>query len=491
MQSGGLFPQILIEHAERKATGLLEIEAEGIRTGIFLHRGEPVFADRGRIGDTLGRMLVRMGRLDEEQYRRAIDVMTERIVDNESIRLGEVLIELGYVGPEEIFDALRQQVRRKILACFEWDELSWVFKEGESYLENVTKFRCGIDDLIVEGVTEHFDAGRTARFFATSLGRYPSLMRAPADVASRFRFGGPELRFMTALDGKKSLHTLLASSGHAETAHRVLLTSHFAGVLDLKSQAHVSIPPPASEPPPPPATVSEPPAGPTSKREREIINEYIRVTGGRDEDVLGLAPDASPEDVERAFQERSAAFAPEATSDLGQGTWKDRAGEVFSSMRRARDRIMEKMNQDISFRAPPSPEKRERVSAEKTFQLGRRYLDRGEHAIALREFEAACKVRPDELEYQLFETWCRFMLSTDEIETVTLKAKARELAIAMTKQDAKHAKAQYIVGHMLKLDGETEAAMRRFAQALKLDPKDVDAKRELRRGKRTNQRTKR
>ena len=39
-------------------------------------------------------------------------------MDNEPLRMGEVLVELGMLTPNDVYDALVQQVSEKIVGCF-------------------------------------------------------------------------------------------------------------------------------------------------------------------------------------------------------------------------------------------------------------------------------------------------------------------------------------------------------------------------------------
>src|SRR5262249_55983912 len=114
------FAELLVGVSDRKDTGVLELNAEQIKTRIYFQEGVPVFADGGAVGDTLGRILVRHGRLTEEQYEQAIAHMKQNLQGSQQIRLGECLVQLGMLRPEEVFDALRLQVREKMVSCFKW-----------------------------------------------------------------------------------------------------------------------------------------------------------------------------------------------------------------------------------------------------------------------------------------------------------------------------------------------------------------------------------
>ena len=61
-------------------TGILEVEGEGVCTLIYLLRGVPVLAEEGTLGETLGRLLLREDRINQDQYAHIIAHMTKSVM---------------------------------------------------------------------------------------------------------------------------------------------------------------------------------------------------------------------------------------------------------------------------------------------------------------------------------------------------------------------------------------------------------------------------
>ncbi len=53
----------MIAVQRERRSGVCEVEAEGTRTYLYFDRGKLVFAEQGTLGDTLGRVRVRTGKL--------------------------------------------------------------------------------------------------------------------------------------------------------------------------------------------------------------------------------------------------------------------------------------------------------------------------------------------------------------------------------------------------------------------------------------------
>lgn len=433
-----LFPRLLIQLAERRFTGHLEVWAEDVRAGIYFASGVPVSAERGRIGDTLGRLLVRLGKIDEDQYRHAIEVMTERLVHDESVRLGEVLVQLGIIGPEQVVEALRVQVREKILACFEWESVDHTLKEGDELLAGVARFECPVDAVVLDGIATRYDSERIERLLRPHEHAYPALLRAPGDLAVRFRFSAQEQRFVSSIDGKKSLLSLMRPERlELGATRRVLFTCYVAGALELRDAPRLSKPPP-----------------PSAEASRRPVSNAPSPTLPRKRGRELLAP-ASPIPAVRWAP-------PQPSPRRGEGA----VGETPRPMARTQPQAT-------------GNERLDRISAEQCFHRGLSHLTRGELKVALYELGLAAQLLPSEREYELMCVWVSFMLASDDSQRLAARARSKQLAFSVLRQHQTHAKAHYILGHLCRLDGDELGAEQHFRASHDADPKDLDAKREV------------
>ena len=136
----------------RRASEVLELRAAGVCTAIYLRDGDPIFAEGGSLQETLGRQLVRRGAIGQEDYARVVARMTEGVIQHQSLRLGEVLVELGLLSPAEVYDALALQVREKIVACFQWERFAYDLHEALDEPEDLGIYQCPpLEALVLAG----------------------------------------------------------------------------------------------------------------------------------------------------------------------------------------------------------------------------------------------------------------------------------------------------------------------------------------------------
>jgi len=110
---------ILEELRIRKFSGTLVVSWTNIIKNIYLKEGQIVFAASTAMTDRLGEILVRLGKISPEQLDNAI-LQYNR---NAGIKkLGAILVENGAIPPKGLFQGLKLQVREIITSLFLWTE---------------------------------------------------------------------------------------------------------------------------------------------------------------------------------------------------------------------------------------------------------------------------------------------------------------------------------------------------------------------------------
>jgi tetratricopeptide (TPR) repeat protein len=145
--------------AARAETGVLEVRAGDVTTRIFLRGGSPISVEGGSLRETMGRLLLRAGTLSGADYERVVARMTERTIENEHQRMGEVMIELGLMRPSDVYEALSRQAAEKIVACFAPDRTEVAFEPLAALPAEIEALAIPpFASLAVECVKRHFDA---------------------------------------------------------------------------------------------------------------------------------------------------------------------------------------------------------------------------------------------------------------------------------------------------------------------------------------------
>ena len=191
----------LIFYHIRGFTGCITLSSREIKKQIIYKSGHPVFVKSSIRQETLGQILFNEGVINKEQYQESLDIMRES-----GKRQGEVLIELGYLSPYEVYEALRKQVKIKFRNAFLLDEAEINVEAGEQHLENITEYPIDAFRIIFEMVSFNIDLGHRPEaseetgFELTEEGRA---------YLSQQALNAQETRLVRCLDGKKTFGRLL------------------------------------------------------------------------------------------------------------------------------------------------------------------------------------------------------------------------------------------------------------------------------------------
>ncbi|MCU1282679.1 MAG: response regulator receiver protein [bacterium] len=118
-------PRILLELWEKKTTGTLLLQRGKVKKEIALVHGTPVAATSNLRTETLGHFLVGRGVIDEQQHRDAL----KRAQESQE-RLGQSLVELGFITDADLMKQLGAQMRSKITNVLRWKDGDWMLTPG-------------------------------------------------------------------------------------------------------------------------------------------------------------------------------------------------------------------------------------------------------------------------------------------------------------------------------------------------------------------------
>ncbi len=140
-------PSLILDALEEGLSGTITIKQGKMAKVIFFHKGYPVFAQSNLRRETLGQMLVRMGKISAEDNHRAVALAKSR-----SIHYGSALQTLKIMDQESFGKELLTNVREKIESALVWRQGTWLFQEDPQVAGKVP--RCGIDPvkLVLRGL---------------------------------------------------------------------------------------------------------------------------------------------------------------------------------------------------------------------------------------------------------------------------------------------------------------------------------------------------
>jgi curved DNA-binding protein CbpA len=140
-------PDILLDLQRSEKDGILEIKYGSISKRIYIKNGDMVFATSNKEEDRMGEVLLRAGKISVDQHYQSFEAMKKT-----GKRQGTVLVELGYLKPEDLIWAVKHQVEEIILSLFQWDNGEFVFIEGPLLSEEVITLKLSAANLIYRGI---------------------------------------------------------------------------------------------------------------------------------------------------------------------------------------------------------------------------------------------------------------------------------------------------------------------------------------------------
>ena len=456
-------------------TGALEFRAHGVVTVVFVRAGEVGYASGGTIGETLGRMLVRTGRLDEDHGISVVHHMIDQLVEREEARFGEILVDHGFLTANELEIALAQQVREKLIGCILRGRGDWVFHADDPRLEAVGSYVVGVRPTLMEAA-RRFSERRIEDILALATPRYPEIVAPSSVVAAEFELSPEEVALLRDLDGTGSISFLRSKTA----AHELL---PFLTALVLGGGITMRVTPTASRRPSESRPI--PPAFRTQRRAKVGLPEHGGQASQAEHDDSTVALDAPAPGMPMPRFPESASTIAVVKPALERRSLRESFDQILPDAAERAKAAFALLKVKLDGRKPKSGRRRwpdakndreRRLMAASAFHKGRIYLRNEEAERALPGLHRALELRPQEPEYELYVKWAQ-MLVNDAFKDDARRNEVEHLAIKTVKADHLCELGWSVLGHIAHHDRREEAALRFFQRAVKLDPKLIDAAR--------------
>ena len=219
-------PELMIQLSRSSSTGILSVETEGTRKAIYFHNGRVVFATSNSPSDRLGETLLRLGKISVEEYELSLQQISH------GRRQGKVLIEMGAMAPQDLWEGVEAQVREIIFSLFEWSAGDFIFESTS--LPQKEKVTVSFDPLtlVLEGLRRIDPEGALK-------GRYPDpgLILECLKDADQSRLEPFEKHILSTVDGHRSVAEVCRESeiGDGET-QKTLYALFCAGFLRVRGR---------------------------------------------------------------------------------------------------------------------------------------------------------------------------------------------------------------------------------------------------------------
>jgi hypothetical protein len=223
-------PEVLQKINYYKVPGVLTVASATCTKHIFISGGEVIFAASTLEEDRLGEFLLERGRITLEQYDKSVVLMKQS-----GKRQGTVLVESGTLTPQELYQAVKEQVMAIVLSLFNWPEGEVTFKVGRYKDDEIIKLNLDTRNAILQGIKSVKDTKRVVKW----LGRKEDVFE-PTDhalaILPTLPLTADDKRVFRLVDGVRTfLGVLQASSMDATATAKTLYALYILGLIKKKT----------------------------------------------------------------------------------------------------------------------------------------------------------------------------------------------------------------------------------------------------------------
>ncbi|MGB9715694.1 MAG: DUF4388 domain-containing protein [Thermodesulfovibrionales bacterium] len=221
-------PKILVYLNRNRKTGILKVRTPSFIKKIYIHKGDAVYASSTDEDDRLGETLTKIGKITMEQYDRSVEILKKT-----GKRQGEILVELGYLTPQEVIWGVKYQIKDIIYSLFELQEAEYEFNEEEMSSSEIITLKMSMANLIYEGVRRIHNLNSIRR----ELPNMDTVLKLSTDPVSLFQdivLSSIDKKMLFMIDGKKTVRELINISSNSFQAMKSLYVLYSTGILEEK-----------------------------------------------------------------------------------------------------------------------------------------------------------------------------------------------------------------------------------------------------------------
>lgn len=145
------FAEVLRQLSSERRSGDLQVTSGRVVKTVFFDHGRVVFAASNLRKDRLGEALVAVGRITDEEFKRASALMKD---GDRKRRFGEALVQAGVMDKDEVGRSVARQVKRVCVSLFELSEGVATFEERPSSIPLEYMVSVSLHRLLYAGIKQ-------------------------------------------------------------------------------------------------------------------------------------------------------------------------------------------------------------------------------------------------------------------------------------------------------------------------------------------------
>jgi tetratricopeptide (TPR) repeat protein len=401
-------PQVLRRIFLEQLKGTLSLVRGDETRHLFFEKGELRTATSSREGQRIGAFLKRRGWITDEELTWAL----ETVAKQGRARLGKILVDKGLVSRAVLDAEIRRLVEEIVFSTFEWDTGDYRFQPSTGVLDPDVALTLSTAAIIVEGIRRLPEN----EIFRERLGDGRQIPMLAADPMSRYQYlplAPQEAYLLSRIDGVFDVEALLKIGGTSRGATaKTLYALLSCGIVEWKKEGVATPRETADGFAALNVEVQAQPSPRTPAHSELIRNTYRRIDWLTHYELLGISPEATQEEIDRAYFERSRLFHPDLRHREDLATFEKELTAVFDRLKVAHGVLSDpkaRAEYDESVVSAPvpvavaetssDPKARQQLAAE-SYKRARKLIDEKDFHPAVEMLREAIRFVPDNPEYR-------------------------------------------------------------------------------------------
>ncbi|MHC4759391.1 MAG: DUF4388 domain-containing protein [Planctomycetota bacterium] len=407
----------LIGLQRNQLTGPLNFSIGDIKKSVFIRNGEMIFSASNQDQDRLGDVLMLKGQITLTQYKVAVAEMKRT-----GQRLGQVLVRLGYISHEELYNAIKNQIENSILSLFSFEDGLFEFIEYRLPGSEIITLKMSTAHLIYHGI-KNINNFNILSKEVPPMHAIIHFSSNPADLYQNINLDQTGKKVISCIDNKSTVKDIIISTklDRLEVLKAVCALLH-TRIISLGQD--VDLPEESIEDFKEGTLAAESGSGIDPALRKLMDDMYKKHENLGYYGVLGVKENASLPVIKRAYYKAAKQFHPDMHFLFADDSLKNKLSTVFAYIHDAYSTLKDshmrrEYDQSISLKASRyiNPQNK----ALKKFEKGKNYFNCGEYVEAEGLFSEAITnnhKRP-EYHYYLGLTFIKLEKLTSAKESLT------------------------------------------------------------------------
>lgn len=401
-------PQVLRRIFLEQLKGTLSLVRGDETRHLFFEKGELRTATSSREGQRIGAFLKRRGWITDEELAWALDTVAKQ----GRARLGKILVEKGLVSRAVLDAEIRRLVEEIVFSTFEWDTGDYRFAPSTGVLDPDVALTLSTAAIIVEGLRRLPEN----EIFRERLGDGRHVPMLAADPMSRYQYlplAPQEAYLLSRIDGVFDVEALLKIGGTSRGATaKTLYALLSCGIVEWKKEGVAAPRESAGGFAGLNVEVQAQATQRTPAHSELIKNTYRRIDWLTHYELLGIGPESTQEQIDRAYFERSRLFHPDLRHREDLASFEKELTAVFERLKVAHGALSDPKKReeyDASVVEAPvpmavaettsDPKARQHLAGE-SYKRAKKLIDEKDFHPAVEMLREAIRFVPDNAEYR-------------------------------------------------------------------------------------------